>query len=118
VTIAERIAAGKLKAPAVVEAAQAQVLAVAAGAHAGIVEAHRRAVAGLVPAHRPEEAAWADKGLRDDHLANSTYAYRFEDFEDGSRLAVFVARHGDEVQLLAFPSGWEANWHPVRNPAG
>jgi hypothetical protein len=116
VTIAEKIAEGKIKLPPRVEEAVVDVLAHAATAHAGILETHRRAAAGMIPAHRQDEIVWADPSHRDDHLAGSTYAYRFEDFEDGSRLAVFVVRHGEEAKFRAFPSGWEGSWHPVRNP--
>lgn len=115
-TIAEKIADGKLRPPSNVEDAIAEVLAAAAHAHAGIVETHELAVDGKVPAHRPEEAEFASKNVRDEHLRDSTYAYRFEDFDDGSRLAVYVTRHGEEAQLKPFPHGRERDWHPVRNP--
>lgn len=52
-----------------------------------------------------------------DWTENGSYAYGFWPLDDGSVLAVYVARAGEDVQYRPFPSmDATVGWHPIRAP--
>lgn len=124
-SIAEKIAEGKQKPPEVVSKGVEDVLAVAQAVSDSIDEAllsrefvrqHRATSNGQMTVEQAEEAA---EKTAAENRESGTYAYKFLEMEDGSALAIFVTRHGEEAQMKAFPSMAHTRFfHPVRNVSG
>jgi hypothetical protein len=119
------------KLPKAIAAAAAEVAEVAARNAQAAIAAHEEAPAvrrGLERALAQERISHEEFRHRigdlledaeyvTDYLANQTYAYRFEQLQDGSVVALYVTQHEREVELAAFPSlRATRGWHPVKAP--
>ncbi len=123
---ADQIASGK-KTPKWLAAAIADVAETVARNSEGTREALRLGPRIRRGIDRQLEAGVIDKGehslrvahdvmTQEEHdhwFEHSSYAYRFEFFDDGSALAIYVRRSGEDVELRAFDSQKDAaDWHP------
>lgn len=124
-TLAEKIAGGKVKVPSDVQAALDKVVVSSQECLDGIDEALRSDFYAVEHYYRgngnlsPDEARAAAEKTAAAMREHATYAYSFYECKDGSALVAFVARHGEEPRLRAFPSMVEAGrFHPTRAAAG